>query len=125
MNHRAVVNVKEYANSVKAHQVFGSNFIYVGRGWYKRGFKPSPLSNPYTSNPYAKKAIKVAKRSEAIELYRKWLWRQIGEGNEEVLAELRKVKPETVLGCHCKPWDCHADVVHRAAAWLRQQESNN
>lgn len=78
--------------------------IYIGRG--------TPLGNPFT----------VAEHGlDALKLYRKWLWKQIREGDEAVLRAMRAIDPQTHLMCSCKPRPCHGDVVVRAWAWMREQ----
>ena len=56
-----------------------------------------------------------AGREEAIERYRRWLWRRIREG-EVSLEELAGLHGKT-LACWCHPKPCHCNVLARAAAW--------
>ena len=103
---------------------FGGNRLpeVVNRHWYhKTGLPPearyigrgTPLGNPFTAQQY--------EVDEALDLYRRWLWKKIRGGDEAVLAELRRITPETKLVCSCKPKPCHGDVVVRAWGWIRDQ----
>lgn len=63
-------------------------------------------------NPYSHKANTLAKyrvktRAEAIIAYRKYITE--GEGMW-LLSFLYELEGQ-VLGCHCKPSDCHGDVL--------------
>jgi len=64
--------------------------IYIGRG--------TIWGNPY-------KIGKDGNREEVIELYRKYLLT-----NQFLLDKLPELKNK-VLGCHCKPYQCHGDVL--------------
>ncbi len=92
-----VVNIKTY----------NGQSYYIGR--------PSALGNPYRIG------IKY-KRGETIDLYRKWLWREINKETSAAkteflrLAELSK-KQNLKLGCFCKPNKCHGDIIKAAIEW--------
>lgn len=61
-------------------------------------------------------------REEVIEKYRKWLWIELKNGNEEIKAELRMIyKGNKNVICFCAPLSCHGDVVIRAAKWLCEE----
>lgn len=109
-----IVNYNDYKSIVGLHRAFGSNWLYVGRS--TRGITGSPLGNPFRPR---NRGI-----GETIEQYRKWLWYQISiKKDEEILNELRKIKKTTVLVCWCHPNPCHAEVIAKAAKWLREQEN--
>lgn len=75
--------------------------------------RPSPLGNPYThlknKKTFAKYIVKT--REEAIAKYRIWLYKQLKSGNEEILSELEKIKPDSTLTCFCFPAACHGQVI--------------
>lgn len=73
--------------------------VYIGR--------PGPWGNPFTSKK-SSLAKKVGSKQEAIKLYREWisLPEQAGQ-RQRARAELKG----KVLGCWCKPSDCHGDVL--------------
>jgi hypothetical protein len=79
-------------------------WIYVGRG--------SPLGNPFTREEHG---------DAALELYRRWLFERIRQNDSRVLLQLRSIRPGAVVVCSCAPKPCHADVVVRAWAWLRDR----
>lgn len=64
--------------------------IYIGR--------PSRWGNPFIIG-------KDGSRTEIIEKYREWILTQ-----PDLLAEVKTLKGK-VLGCWCKPFDCHGDVL--------------
>jgi len=74
--------------------------VFIGR--------PSMWGNPYPARGRRT-------RAEAIELYRRWLWRQIRAGRIS-LEELADLHGQDLV-CFCKPKPCHGDVLERAAAW--------
>jgi hypothetical protein len=75
----------------------------------------SPLANPYRPRDFG------GERGATLPHYRRWLWRQIQAGNQEVLQALGAVTEESVLVCYCAPGPCHGEVVRGAAAWLRER----
>ena len=75
--------------------------VYIGR--------PSKWGNPYTHIKDGKTLAKyvVNTREEAVEAYREWITN--GEG-KYLLDHLDELKGKT-LGCWCKPYACHGDVL--------------
>ena len=66
--------------------------------------------NPWTHERGKTRAkFVVASRAEAIEKYEEWIKTQ--PHLMEALPELK----DKVLGCHCVPFKCHADVLVRLA----------
>ena len=101
---------------------FGQAHMYCGWGNRRLGLPTSPLANPYTEKPNARRdRIRVASRDEAVKMYREWLWEQICANNQRVLDELHQVTPTTTLICWCAPKRCHCEVISRAADWLRHK----
>ena len=68
--------------------------VYIGR---RRGEK-GKWGNPFIIS-------KDGTRNEVIEKYRKWIVKQ-----PEVMAALPELAGKT-LGCFCKPFRCHGDVL--------------
>lgn len=73
--------------------------VYIGR--------PSKWGNPFTHLPSAQKPgmVLVESREVAIQRYREWIKTQ-----PELLKALPELKGK-ILGCWCKPKDCHGDVL--------------
>lgn len=92
----------------------GSVVINVMRG--------SPLGNKF-------KLTDKMDRMSSLILYRRWLWKQIQTGNEEVLKALFKIvqlelQGKTVLlECCCKPKACHSDIIAACVKWLIDSEA--
>ena len=78
--------------------------VYIGRG--------SRWGNPYRISP-------DTDRAEVIKRYRAHLWWQIQAG-AVTLDDLLDLEGK-VLGCYCKPADCHGDVIVKATMWAREQ----
>ena len=66
--------------------------IYIGRG--------SKWGNPFKMVGRTK-----AERHRVIELYKVWFWKQ-----EDLVNSLDELKGK-VLGCYCKPAECHGDFL--------------
>lgn|SRR3990167_7103779 len=85
--------------------------VYIGRG--------SIWGNPYSHLPSGTKAqFLVESVDDAIEAYKKHLWKQIKDGSItiEQLLEL----DGKVLGCFCKPKPCHGDVIVKAVEYAKE-----
>jgi hypothetical protein len=88
---------------------------YIGRAW--RGWQASPLGNPFHVG-------KSGDRMRCIEMYRRWLWKQVQSKQGKAYVQLMHLvehyrKGEIiVLGCWCCPEACHAEVVRRAIQYL-------
>lgn len=75
--------------------------IYIGR--------PSEWGNPFNHLETSTARFKTATREEAIEKYREWIKTQ-----PQLLAKIPELKGKT-LGCWCKPFTCHGDVLAELA----------
>ena len=75
--------------------------VYVGR--------PSKFGNPYSHIPGAA-PWPVECREHAITLYEEWIRSQ-----PELMAAAKKELKGKVLGCHCKPLDCHGEILLKIA----------
>jgi len=64
--------------------------VFIGRG--------SPWGNPFHIG-------KDGTRAEVIEKYREWLMTQ-----PELLKQIPSLRGRT-LGCYCKPFACHGDIL--------------
>jgi hypothetical protein len=124
-----VVNLKSFLQkrpaqttvSLLDHHYGAGGWVYVGRANDRYGLERSVFANPF-SHLAGAQAQHVATREDAIEAFRQWLWQQLQGGNPPVLTALRAIQPDTVLVCWCAPQPCHAEVIARAAAWLRRKE---
>lgn len=76
--------------------------VYVGRG--------SKFGNPYTHKYGTSAPWVVDDRETAIRLYEEWLRAQ-----PELMAAVKQELKGKVLGCWCKPLDCHGDVLLKIA----------
>jgi len=65
--------------------------VYIGRG--------SVFGNPF-------KIGKDGNREEVIKKYEQWV-----KKSSRMLQNIYKLSPIAVLGCYCKPKDCHGDVI--------------
>jgi hypothetical protein len=94
--------------------------IYIGRYNKWKGLEGSVLRNRFDEKKYG--------RDECIKMFRDWLWKEIKNGNKEVLDELRRIKDlvvkgeDVVLVCWCKPKACHGDVVKSCIEWMIKEE---
>lgn len=61
--------------------------------------------NPYSHKDNTLAKYKVSSRKESIEKYREYIL-----NNDELLSKLPELQGK-VLGCWCKPKDCHGDVL--------------
>ena len=79
--------------------------IYIGR--------PSKWGNPFTHIADKTTLAKylVSTRSESIEKYKEWIIS--GDGNH-LLNDLHELKGK-ILGCWCKPNNCHGDILAELA----------
>jgi hypothetical protein len=75
--------------------------IYIGR--------PSKFGNPY-GHKFGMAPWIVDSREDAIRLYEEWIREQ-----PELMAAAKKELKGKVLGCWCKPLDCHGDVLLKIA----------
>lgn len=101
-----VVNKRNVAE-VRAAQDEGYRVVYVGKG--------SVLANPFHG------------QENSLDLYRKWLWRQMQAANPAglVVARLRDDivnGKKYALECWCAPNPCHADIIKAALDWAVDRE---
>jgi hypothetical protein len=75
--------------------------VYIGR--------PGKWGNPL-SHLEGKGDIKVDTREEAIQGYELYL-----ESRPDLVADIKRELKDKVLGCWCKPKDCHGDILARIA----------
>ena len=76
--------------------------IYIGRG--------SKWGNPFSHLKNSSVPYPVDTREDAIRAYENWLLEQ-----PELVAAAKKELKGKVLGCWCKPLDCHGDILLRIA----------
>ena len=110
-----VVNFRRYGSVAALDRAFGDRWLYIGRVNPAVQLAASPLANPFRPRDFG------GKRGATLPHYRRWLWRQIQAGNQDVMQALAAVTEERVLVCYCAPGPCHGEVVKAAAAWLRER----
>lgn len=74
----------------------------------------NPLGNPYIMHG-------EHERNMVIEQFRKWLWDRIRCETPHVMAALRAIKEDSILGCWCIPKRCHCEVIIAAWEWLKKE----
>ena len=77
----------------------------------------SDLGNPFPMNGYSDE-----ERARVIEEFKIDLWSKIKNRTGETYERIKSLPDEAVLGCFCKPYDCHCDVIIEAAKWINNQE---
>jgi len=87
--------------------------VYIGRG--PRGTIPGdPGSRGYFGNPFVlRDQDDPAERARVLVEYREWFLKRVQE--DPVFATAIRGLRGQVLGCFCKPRECHGDVI---AEWL-------
>lgn len=86
--------------------------VYIGR--------PSAFGNPYSHKDGTRAQFKVASRDEAVEAYRRWLWKKM-ESDAAFKQDVATLAGKT-LGCWCAPQRCHGDVLAQAAVWAAGED---
>ncbi len=116
-----IVDVRVMAGGARGKKAAG--VYYCGRA--TAGWSGGPLQNPFVIG-------RDGSREEVIQLFRKWLWDQLKDGNEEMLAALGRLREDSVLGCWCTDSDnamaegplvCHCQVIARCWRYLKTQRS--
>lgn len=82
--------------------------VYIGRARYDR----DDYRDGYFGNPFSARLG----RSECIARFRSYFLNRV-ETDLRFLERVLELKDKT-LGCFCKPFDCHGDVI---AEWLDSQ----
>jgi hypothetical protein len=108
-----ILNMHNYRNWAEVLAQY-PDAVYVGRENKGKGLVGGPLQNPFRLG-------KEEERGSTLTRYRAHLWAKIQEKDEEVLAALKRIGPDTTLVCWCAPLPCHAEVVAKAAEWLRDK----
>lgn len=94
--HSKVVNIR-----------FATYDTYIGRG--------SIWGNPFTHKANTKADIIVKTRDEAIERYEKYIL-----SRPDLIDQIESLRNK-VLGCYCKPQNCHGDVLIEFLKTLENQ----
>lgn len=82
--------------------------VYIGRH-VPDGPQHIPPEACIYGNPFAlNDVIDSEERAQAIAKYEKWL---LSPNQKWLVATVRQDLPGRVLGCWCKPKDCHGDVI--------------
>ena len=82
--------------------------VFIGR--------PSKFGNPFTHLKNSAAPYPVDSREDAIRAYEFWIREQ-----PELMAAAKKELKDKILGCFCKPLDCHGDVLLKIA---NEEDSN-
>lgn len=77
--------------------------IYVGRG--------SKWGNPFSHLPNTSAPWPVESREDALRAYEDYL---INKRHDLVAAAKIELRGK-ILACHCKPLDCHGDILFKIA----------
>lgn len=104
-------------NLYKATKEEISISYYVGRNsvFYAEKFGFTKWI-PELANPYV--VGKHGKRGECVELYRKYLAREIKNNNRDIIDALLQIPDDAKLACFCAPAKCHVEIIIRARDWL-------
>lgn len=105
-------------------------FIYCGR-WSDR-FGVSALRNPIRRGSKCGVCGEIHETGgSTLPCFRKHLWEMLTIQDDGVLAALRAIQADSVLGCWCldsdNPLDvvevCHTQVIWKAWHWMKTQEA--
>jgi hypothetical protein len=97
-----IVNVKGMAPNAPG-------IVYCGRAVH--GWKGSPLANPYRIGVHGD-------RVQCLLKYMGHLYGKVSERDPEVMAALRSLSEDSVLGCWCTPQMCHCEFIAAQWQWL-------
>lgn len=109
----------------KFEAAYDGTKIYVGR--------PSPLGNPFAAKNSTIAIYSVQNDKDAVELFRRYLWKKIKEQNQAILNALDDIsrkaqKGKVTLLCWCVDRNgigiCHAHTIKKAVEWLATQQTN-
>ena len=87
--------------------------IYIGRN--KAGVIPNPPDHGCYGNPFN---LKYYTREESLRLYREYFNARIDA--DHVFRDAILLLRGKILGCFCKPLDCHGDVI---VEWLNNNQA--
>ncbi|MCW2981841.1 MAG: 20 Ab1 orf 83 [Solirubrobacterales bacterium] len=90
--------------------------VYIGRGKDPHTHEWGQWGNRFSHRESESATVtRVSSVEEAIERYRRDLWRRLDDGglSYETLAALKGKR----LGCWCAPGPCHGEVLVAAAEW--------
>lgn len=108
---------------VDLHKHRDGGYLYVGRlvPFHRNlgRIEPSPLGNPFSVKQYGR---------DCLRLYRQWLWDRIRAKDPDIMALMKIISEDTILGCWCTskvgeeifadPEVCHAQIVWKSWRWL-------
>jgi Domain of unknown function (DUF4326) len=89
--------------------------FYVGR--YTKHYR---AGQPFLGNPF--KIHRDGNRTQVLAKYKSYLWQRLQQ-DPNLRDWLHNLPENAILFCHCAPLPCHADIILKAAAWLKQQWS--
>lgn len=97
-----VVNI----HTVESKVLSQKNFVYIGR--HNQEFYNAPFdNNGYFGNPF--KIAGSLTREESLRLFAMY-FRTLLERDSDFKKAVLKLRGK-VLGCFCKPLDCHGDII--------------
>lgn len=89
--------------------------IYIGRKNTQYNLEASIFANPFPLNDSNNREI-------VLEQYKKWIWKQILDGNitKEQILELK----DKNLVCYCSPKLCHGMVIKKLIEYIIDNEED-
>jgi len=101
-----LINVRQYPRGLP------EGAIYIGRANPRRGFRTSPVANPFEI---------TGNRSREVVIYQfeAWLEAQLRLDDPDVWRWFRELPEDATLACWCAPERCHGDVLIRKWRELR------
>ncbi len=113
--------------NVRGMKPNAAGIVYCGRAF--AGWESSILANPIHFS-------ECSSRFECIDRFRTRLWMLIQKRiplldkdnpattRDNVIKAILALKEDSVLGCWCKPLDCHCDVIVSAWHYLKEGHSH-
>ncbi len=96
-----IINIRTHGHLQRMAERDGT-YVYIGR--------PGPWGNPFSHDPESMALYKVSTRAVAIERYEAWLLNR-----PDLLARLSELEGKW-LGCWCRPYACHGEILARFLA---------
>jgi hypothetical protein len=98
---------------VKVNPAHNNFDIYIGREW--AGIPQSPFHNPFHIG-------KDGDRKEVLLIFAVYWYAPEQKWLRDLA--LARVRDNEILGCWCKPLDCHGDLVVGYVNWKRQNQES-
>lgn len=94
---------------VKVNQKQRNFTLYIGRPW--AGLSGSVFHNPFH----------VGKDSTREEVLLKFIEYWYAPEQKDLRQVAWAIREDEILGCWCKPLDCHGDIIAGYVNWRRQE----